>query len=433
MICCAHFSGSIPRVVSLTPSTHSYGPCSNARAWYIRSSSESYRSASVKTFAVPFDFEPPALRRIGLAVERVNGVNLAQGLCLLPVPEPVIQGAHAAMLSGHNRYTLAQGVSELREALARRLQGFNRLACSADTLIVTAGSTGAFEIVCEALLAPGDEVVSFIPFYPYHRNTLKRRGAGVRFVELTGDQWSFSAEELDRAITARTKFILLTNPGNPTGKVFSRRELDQIAEIAKRRDVLVVSDEVYEYLTYDGREHISVASLPGMAERTLTMGSYSKTFAITGWRIGYLLPPSTLYDTLKIINDQMFICAPAPLQHGVAHGIKLLPQSFYVEQREKYSRKRAILAEALAAAGLTPVVPQGAYYIVAATTTRYPGRTSGEVAQRMVDQIGVAGVPASDFLGPQVEQDPQRSTFLRFSFSVPDEALEDAARRLRSL
>lgn len=387
----------------------------------------------MKSFTVPFDFEPPALRRIGLAVERVNGVNLAQGLCLLPVPEPVIEGAHTAMLAGHNRYTLAQGIIELREALASRLQRFNRLACSADSLIITAGSTGAFEIVCEAMLAPGDEVVTFTPFYPYHRNTLKRRGATIKFVELAGDQWTFSAEALDRAITPRTKFILLTNPGNPTGKVFSRGELEQIAEIAKKRDVLVVSDEVYEYLTYDGREHISVATLPGMAERTLTMGSYSKTFAVTGWRIGYLLPPAQLHDTLKIINDQMFICAPAPLQHGVAHGIQVLPESFYSGQRVKYSHKRATLTDALMAAGLNPVVPQGAYYIVAATSQRYPGRTSGEVAQLLVDQIGVAGVPASDFLGPQVEHDPERSTFLRFSFSVPDDALEDASRRLRRL
>jgi aminotransferase len=207
----------------------------------------------MKSFTVPFDFEPPALRRIGLAVERVNGVNLAQGLCLLPVPEPVIEGAHTAMLAGHNRYTLAQGIIELREALASRLQRFNRLACSADSLIITAGSTGAFEIVCEAMLAPGDEVVTFTPFYPYHRNTLKRRGATIKFVELAGDQWTFSAEALDRAITPTTKFILLTNPGNPTGKVFSRAELEQIAEVARKRDVLVVSDEVYEYLTYDGR------------------------------------------------------------------------------------------------------------------------------------------------------------------------------------
>jgi aminotransferase len=300
-------------------------------------------------------------------------------------------------------------------------------------LIITAGSTGAFEIVCEAMLAPGDEVVTFTPFYPYHRNTLKRRGATIKFVELAGDQWTFSAEALDRAITPTTKFILLTNPGNPTGKVFSRAELEQIAEVARKRDVLVVSDEVYEYLTYDGREHISVATLPGMAERTLTMGSYSKTFAITGWRIGYLLPPAQLHDTLKIINDQMFICAPAPLQHGVAHGIQVLPESFYSGQRVKYSHKRATLTDALLAAGLNPVVPQGAYYIVAATSQRYPGRTSGEVAQLLVDQIGVAGVPASDFLGPQVEHDPERSTFLRFSFSVPDDALEDASRRLRRL
>lgn len=382
---------------------------------------------------VPFDFEPPALRRIGLAVERVKGVNLAQGLCLLPVPPEVVAGAAEAMRAGHNRYSLAQGILELREALAQRLRSFNKIEASPDSIIVTAGSTGAFEAVCEAFLAPGDEVVTFIPFYPYHRNTLKRRGAIERYVPLEGPEWSFSAQDLEQAISRKTKFLLVTNPGNPTGKVFSRAELSQIAELALRHDILVVVDEVYEYLTYDGREHVSMASLPGMAERTVTMGSYSKTFAVTGWRIGYLVPPPRFYETLKTITDQMFICAPTPLQHGVAHGIRTLPEAFYLKQRDLYARKRGLLCEALSAAGLVPTVPQGAYYVVASTRERFPETPSDEVAQILVDSIGVAGVPASDFLGPEVRGDHVQGSFLRFSFSVPDESLAEAARRFGAL
>ena len=386
---------------------------------------------SIRT--VPFDFEPPALRRIGLAVERVKGVNLAQGLCLLPVPQEVLTGAHEAMRAGHNRYSLAQGIVELREALAQRLTSFNKIDASPDSILVTAGSTGAFETVCEAFLSPGDEVVTFIPFYPYHRNTLKRRGAVDRYVRLEGPDWGFSAQALEEAITPKTKFILVTNPGNPTGKVFSRWELEQVAALARKHDILVVVDEVYEYLVYDGREHLSLAALPDMAGRTITMGSYSKTFAVTGWRIGYLVSPPQFYETLKTINDQMFICAPTPLQHGVAHGIKALPAGFYVAQRDLYARKRAALCEALSQAGLRPTVPQGAYYVIASTRERYPTTPSDEVAQILVDSIGVAGVPASDFLGPEVRSDAAKSSFLRFSFSVPDEALADAARRFLSL
>lgn len=387
----------------------------------------------MRNHTVPFHFETPALRQIGLSVQRVNGVNLAQGLCLLPVPPEVIEGAERAMRDGHNRYSLAQGVIELREALSARLGSFNRIECSVDTVIATPGSTGAFEIVCSAFLSPGDEVVNFIPFYPYHRNTLTRRGAVVRYVPLSGPNWDFSIDALREAVTPKTKFILLTNPGNPTGKVFSRDELVAIGEIAKENDSIVVTDEVYEYLTYDSRVHISMASLPGMAERTITMGSYSKTFAITGWRIGYLVAPERYAELLRAIGDQIFVCPPTPLQHGVAHGIKVLGESFYAAQLEKYTRKRKVLCDALVKAGLTPNVPQGAYYVIADTAARFPGKTSGEVVDYLVERAKVAGVPASDFLGPEVTHDPKRSTFLRFSYSVPDEMIERAAEGLAKL
>lgn len=387
----------------------------------------------MRNHAVSFEFEPPALRQVGLDVAKVNGINLAQGLCLLPVPEVVIEGAERAMRAGANRYSLPNGVIELREALVERLSRFNHLQCSPVEVVVTAGSTGAFEIVCEAFLRPGDEVVNFTPFYPYHRNTLKRRGAVVRYVSLHAPNWEFSVEELRAAITPKTKFILITNPGNPTGKVFSRVELEAISEIAREKDVLVVTDEVYEYLTYDGREHISMATLPEMACRTITMGSYSKTFAITGWRIGYLVSPPQYAELLKVIGDQMFVCPPTPLQHGVAHGIRNLPESYYAEQLSKYTRKRAVLCDGLRRAGLTPTVPQGAYYIIADTSERFPGRTSGEVVGMLIERARLAAVPASDFLGPEVKLDPARSTFLRFSYSVPDDLLEAAAHQLQSL
>lgn len=387
----------------------------------------------MRNHAVPFEFETPALRQIGLAVARVNGINLAQGLCLLPVPEVVVEGAERAMRAGANRYSLAQGIVELRETLAARLNTFNRIPCGPDAIVVTPGSTGAFEIVCEGFLRPGDEVVSFTPFYPYHRNTLKRRGAVVRYVQLQAPSWNFSVDDVKAAITPKTKFILITNPNNPTGKVFTREELQALATVAREADILVVTDEVYEYLTYDGRPHISIASLPDMECRTITMGSYSKTFAITGWRIGYLVAPSRYVNLLKAIADQIFVCPPTPLQHGVAYGIEHLGNSFYAEQVAKYHRKRSILCDALESGGLTPNIPQGAYYVIADISRRFPEMPSSEVVDEMIEKIGVAAVPATDFIGPEFRNDPSRSTFIRFSYSVPDELLEKAAEKLKTL
>lgn len=385
----------------------------------------------MRDLLVPFDFETPALRQVGQEVARVNGVNLAQGLCLLPTPPEVLEGAHAAMKRGHNRYTLPQGCLELREALATRLRTWNKIESSAESVIVTCGSTGAFEIVCEAFLRPGDEVVSFIPFYPYHRNTLKRRGVHASYVTLSPPDWSFSVEELRQKVSSKTKFILLTNPGNPTGKVFTASELAGIAAVAEEFDILIVTDEVYEYLTYDGRSHISMAALPGMTDRTITMGSYSKTFAITGWRIGYLNAPLRFYEVLKAINDQIFICPPAPLQHGVAHGILTLGDEYYRSQLQKYTRKRDVLCAGLERAGLPPSVPQGAYYIVADTSKRFPGEPSESVVAKMIERAKVAGVPASDFLGPSVKGDGERSAFIRFAYSVEDDLIERAVDGLR--
>lgn len=383
--------------------------------------------------AVNFQFETPALRRIGLKVAQCNGVNLAQGLCMLPVPEVVVDGAVKALRDGYNRYSLAQGVYELREALSERLRRFNHIHSDPDSLIITPGSTGAFEVVCEAFLRPGDQVVTFAPFYPYHRNTLQRRGVEVKYVELKAPDWSFAIEEVAAAITPRTKFILITNPGNPTGKVFSAQELRAIGDIVLQHGIIAVTDEVYEYLTYDGRAHVSLAALPDMSNCTITMGSYSKTFAITGWRIGYLNVPEEWCETLKTIADQLFVCPPTPLQHGVACGIKRLPPAFYANQRESYQRKRDLLCGGLSAAGLAPTVPQGAYYVVADTKERFPGIRSEDVVEIILERAKVAGVPATDFLGREAAGHSDRNNFIRFSYSVEDEVLLRALQGLRGL
>lgn len=379
------------------------------------------------------NLESPALRRIGLKLKAVDGINLAQGLCIMPMPEPVKMGAISAIGAGHNMYSLAQGIIELRAVLAERLKSFNRIDCSPDNIVVTTGSTGAFEAVCQSFLEPGDEVISFIPFYPYHRNALIRFQANVRYVPLIKPSWDIDFEALKKAFSPRTKFLLLTTPNNPTGKAFTRSELSAIADLCLKHNVFVVTDEVYEYITYPGAEHISMASLPGMFERTITMSSYSKTFAVTGWRIGFLAAPDSTAEVLKVVFDQAAVCAPTPLQHGVAEGVRRLPPEFYADLSRQYLRKRDILAAGLENAGFEVSRPQGAYYILADTSRRFPGKTSAEVVDELISKARVGAVPATDFIGPEHADNPKKSNFLRFSFGVPDEVLKQAAERLARL
>ncbi|MBX7143586.1 MAG: aminotransferase class I/II-fold pyridoxal phosphate-dependent enzyme [Oligoflexia bacterium] len=376
---------------------------------------------------------PPFLRQVGLKVTKVKGVNLAQGLCIMPVPGAVIRGAQSAIAAGHNMYSVAQGIQELRDALSNRLLSFNKLKYSANEIVVTSGSTAAFESVCQAFLMPGDEVITFSPFYPYHVNALRRCRAVMRTVPLKPGAWTFDAQQLADTVSNKTKFIILNTPNNPTGKVFTRAELEQIAEVCRSRNVFCVTDEVYEYMTFNGHQHISIASLPGMFERTITMSSYSKTFAITGWRIGFMAAPQAVADVLRVTFDQLAVCAPTPLQHGVATGIQELGADYYNDLCASYARKQAMLAAAIESTGLMVYPSNGTYFLLADTRERFPGKSSEEVVDILVEKVGVGAVPASDFIGREFEGNPDKSTFLRFSYGVPDEMIAAAAERLEKL
>lgn len=377
------------------------------------------------------NLDVPALRQVGFKLAKVkDGINLAQGLCLMPAPGVVLEGAQSALAAGHNIYSAAQGIIELRTALAKRLRSFNNLQVEPDNVVVTAGSTGAFEAVCQAFLEKGDEVICFAPFYPYHQNAFTRYQVTPKYVELHRPNWEIDFTELEKAFTPRTKFLLLITPSNPTGKVFSRQELEKIGALCRQHNVFCVTDEVYEYITYDGHEHVSMASLPGMFEHTITMSSYSKTFAITGWRIGFIAAPTPIAEILRITFDQLYVCAPTPLQHGVAAGVEQAGEKYYQDLKTEYSRKQGILVEALQQAGLSPNIPQGAYYVLADTSKRFPGKISNDVADFLVESIQVGAVAATDFIGLRYRADPVKNSFLRFSYAVPDENLLKAKERL---
>ncbi len=359
--------------------------------------------------------------------ERLGGINLAQGICDCGVPEPVAQAARDAITQGLNTYTRYDGLAALRRSIAQKMLRYNRILADPETeVVVSAGSTGAFYCACLALLDPGDEVILFEPYYGYHLNTLLAVGAVPAYVRLHPPDWQFNPAELRRAITPRTKGIMVCTPANPSGKVFSREELQVIAALALEHDLFVFTDEIYEYFVYDGRQHISPGSLPEIADRTITISGYSKTFSITGWRIGYSVSHRRWAEMIGYVNDLVYVCAPAPLQMGVAVGIEELPPTFYEELRDSFVRKRDKLCAALAEAGLTPYVPQGAYYILA-DASRLPGRTGKEKAMYLLQRTKVASVPGEAFFHEGGEN------LLRFCYAKPEVDIEEACRRLRSI
>lgn len=374
------------------------------------------------------DISQAEIRVMTLECEKAGGINLAQGVCDIGVPKAVSDGAKRAMDNGFNCYTRYDGLPQLREAVARKMWDYNKIRANPDNEItISAGSTGALYSACLALLDPGDEVIIFEPYYGYHINTLLAVEAVPKFVRMIPPDLSFSAEDLERAITRKTKAILVCTPGNPSGKVYTETEIQMIADLALRHDLFLFTDEIYEYFVYDGRKHISPGSLPEVADRTITISGYSKTYSITGWRIGYSVARRQWADMIGYCNDLVYVCAPAPLQLGVAAGITELPASFYLELRDEFYRKRTQICDALRDAGLTPYVPQGAYYVLTDVSS-LPGQTSKEKAMHLLHKTGVASVPGSAFYHDGVGEN-----LVRFCYAKTDEELAEACRRLRNL
>jgi aminotransferase len=368
------------------------------------------------------------IRSMSVECERVGGINLAQGVCDTDLPPLVAEAAAQAIHSGLNTYTRADGIAPLRKAIADKLAFYNDIYADPENeIVVTSGATGAFYAAALALLNPGDEVVLFEPFYGYHANTLLSLRVQPVTVPLSAPDWQLDVGLLRQSITPRTRGILLNTPSNPAGKVFTLAELKAIAELAIEHDLFVFTDEIYEYFLYDGCKHISIATLPGMAERTITISGLSKTFSITGWRIGYLTASSQWIPAIRYFHDLTYVCSPGPLQYGAAAGLVGLPPSFYTDLAVEYQQKRDQLCAALADAGLTPSVPEGAYYVLA-NAARLPGKTASEKARNLLAATGVAGVAGSAFFLAGGGED-----LLRFCFGKTPEALDRACAALRKL
>jgi aminotransferase len=364
---------------------------------------------------------------MSIECERVGGINLSQGVCDTEVPEIVRRAACEAVEDGYNTYTRYDGLAELRDAIAAKHRRFYGFETDPDTeVVVSAGATGAFYCACLALLNPGDEVILFEPYYGYHVNTLAAAEAVPAYVRLKDGTWTFSYEDLERAATSRTRAIMINTPANPSGKVFTRAELEAVAAFAAKYDLFVFTDEIYEHFIYDGGVHVSPATIPGMKERTITISGLSKTFSITGWRIGYCVCDARWAQTIGYFNDLVYVCAPAPLQMAVAKGMIQLEDGYYRSLMREFLLKRDRICAALTAAGLQPHIPQGAYYVLA-DISMLPGRSGKERVMHLLRETGVAAVPGEAFYVKG------GSSLARFCFAKNDQELDEACNRLRRL
>jgi aminotransferase len=370
------------------------------------------------------------IRAMSVACDDMGGVNLAQGVCDTEPPVVVVEGAQRAIRDGHNIYTRADGIRRLRVAIAAQVARTHGIEVDPDReILITSGATGAFQSAIDAILNPGDEVLLFEPFYGYHANMLRAKQAVPVPVALAGPEWTLDLDAVREALTPKTRAIVINTPSNPAGKVFRRDELEGLAAIAEERELFLFTDEIYEHFVYGSARHLSPASLPNMRGRTILMSGFSKTFSVTGWRIGYLVADARWAPSIGYFHDMTYVCAPAPLQHGVADGVEQLPPSFYAGLADEHLAKRTMLVNALQDAGLTPHVPDGAYYILAGTGS-LEGRSAPAKARDLLARTGVASVAGSAFFRPgSLEGD----NLLRFCFAKKDAELREACARLRGL
>jgi aminotransferase len=368
------------------------------------------------------------IRAMTTECDRIGGINLAQGVCDTPVPAPVQEAAIQAIHDGYNIYTRLDGIARLRNAIAAKQQRDYSLDYDPETeVLVSSGATGGLHAAAMALLNPGDEVLLFEPFYGYHVATLRSLRVNAVFVPLAEPDFALDATALRAAVTPRTRAILLNTPANPSGKVFSRAELESIAAVVLEHDLFLITDEIYEYFVYDGAHHIAPATLPGMKERTIVLSGFSKTFSITGWRLGYATADAKWMSAMSYFHDLTYVCAPSAFQHGAAAGLEQLPPSFYIELAADHQSKRARILSALTDAGLTPTTPAGAYYVLA-DATRLPGKKAAEKARHLLATTGVAAVAGSAFFRPG-----RGESLLRFCFAKKDHDLDEACARLSKL
>ena len=383
-------------------------------------------------------FTESVIREMTRVSNARGGINMSQGFPEFDPPEELKAAAITAIREGRNQYSITYGEPDLREAVTAKARQYNHIDYDPETEItITCGATEAMIATLKALVNPGDEIIIFEPFYENYGPDGILSGARPQYVSLTPPEWTYEPKDLAGAFNENSKAIIINTPNNPTGKVFSRQELEEIAELCIRWDCFVVTDEIYEHILFDGQEHISMASLEGMADRTVTISGLGKTYAVTGWRVGWAVAAPQLTALIRKVHDYLTICAPSPFQAAgiVALG---LPDGYYDQMRAQYAGRRAILLEALKQAGLPFCQPEGAYYVMVdfgdlewdmEAFSRPDWTHDRAFAEYIARDVGVAVVPGSSFY----DGGDQGTSRIRFNFAKREDTLHQAARRLRRL
>ncbi len=373
-------------------------------------------------------FVESVIREMSRLANQHAAVNLAQGFPDFPAPASIKQAAIDAINADINQYPITWGAKPFRDAIARKYQSSYGLAFDPETEItVTCGSTEAMIATLLATTNPDDEVIVFEPFYENYFPDTQICGATRKLVTLHPPEWTFDPDELRRAFNSKTKAIIINTPNNPTGRVFSRDELTFIAGLCQEFDAIAITDEIYEHILYDGLEHTPIISLAGMRDRTVLINSMSKTYSVTGWRVGWTLAAPDLSASIRKVHDFLTVGAAAPLQQAGVHALAS-GDAYYADLSTHYAERRELILEILTEAGLQPLRPQGAYYVMA-DISKFGFENDRAFAMHMVENIGVSCVPGSSFF----ETPGVGGQWVRFCFCKKIETLEAARERLKAL
>ncbi|MEX0837618.1 MAG: aminotransferase class I/II-fold pyridoxal phosphate-dependent enzyme [Gemmatimonadota bacterium] len=365
------------------------------------------------------------IRELNDEAERHGAINLAQGMPDFPAPDVLKEAACATIRGDVNQYAITSGAPKLREALAKKYRDWYGLDFDPEhEITVTCGATEAMACVALGLFDPGDEVIIFEPFYEnYGPDTLLAQAKPV-FLRLDPPTYDLDADALRALVTPKTRAIVVNTPNNPTGRVFGREDLQIVADVCLEHDLIAITDEIYEHILYEG-EHVPLATLPGMAERTVTISGMSKTYSVTGWRIGTIVAPAALTDGIRKIHDFVTVGTAAPLQEACAVGIEQLGRDYYTAMIDEYLSRRDVTIAGLREAGFQCAMPQGAYYVMA-DFSAISDEDDFTFAQRLIREAGVGTVPGSSFY----HSEGAGRSLVRFVFCKREDTLREAAERL---
>ena len=371
-------------------------------------------------------FTDSVIRRMTRISNQYGAVNLSQGFPDFEPPREILERLAQVTKEDFHQYSTTWGAQNFREALGAKIEHFSGVAVDPNSeLVVTCGSTEAMMAAMMSVTNPGDKVIVFSPFYENYGADTILSGAEPIYVPLIPPSFRFDAEVLEDAFRKKPKAIIVCNPSNPCGKVFSREELEIIANLAKKYDTFVITDEVYEHILYEPHKHVYMAALPEMKERTIVCNSLSKTYSITGWRLGYTQANAEITDRIKKVHDFLTVGAAAPLQEAAVTGLRF-PDSYYKDLQEKYTRKRDLFLRGLESIGLKHTVPEGAYYILI-DISEFGFDSDLEFAEILAQKVGVGAVPGSSFFKEK------ENRFVRLHFAKKDETLNEALNRLSDI